>query len=145
MRNVPAILLGVVGSAFLAGGLVSGPMPDPLSSGFVSGSAAGEVSIAPAAPSGGFDGRILFGSDSVMNVDYFKALSHPMATLKDERKGQAPEAPGTERHESRDEPARKRQPQTFGCMTSVSPLARASADQNPSLCLAQVVQGRRTG
>jgi hypothetical protein len=149
MRNMPAIMVGAVGAAFLVASLVSDLTEAHPSYPALDAVAVKAKTISPTTPliRSGFDGQILFGTDSVVNTNYLSIrMNEPVAALKDERKDPALE-PGIRRHESRDEPQKekKRRPQVFGCMTSVSPLAQASADQHPSLCLAQRAHGRSLG
>lgn len=149
MRNMPAIMVGAVGSAFLIASLVSDLTEAHPSYPSLDAVAVKSETIVPTTPltRSGFDGQILFGTDSVVNTNYLSMrMNEPVATLKDERRDPASE-PGLRRHESRDEPQKekKRRLKVFGCMTSVSPLAQASADQHPSLCLAQRAHGRSLG
>jgi len=138
MRNLPAIVIGTVGSAFLAAGLffadsdmmrnASGPKS------LVTEQGRGELAPRPSQFES-LDFRILFGSDSVTNTTYFGDARQPLATLKEKRQEPAQKTV-PQRHESKDELQKKGRPRTFGCVTSVSPLARAAAEQSPSLCLA---------
>lgn len=149
MRNVPAIIIGTVGSAFLAVSLLSA---DP---GMTRALPATSVGLVPERVGEGTspmpatlenpDFRILFGSDSVVNTNYLgNDVRQPLATLKEKRREPARET-GPQRHESKDELQKKGRPRTFGCVTSVSPLARAAAEQSPSLCLAEHGQGSVQG
>ncbi|QFU15914.1 hypothetical protein [Microvirga thermotolerans] len=144
MRHLPAIAIGTVGSAFLALSLLSdgatgkiAPVPAPAAS------AVRDAGPAPLVIEA-IDGRILFGPDSIANTNYLDGVARPVATLKEERRS-PPQEPASQQHETRDEPQKKKRPQTFGCVTSVSPLARASAEQSPSLCLAWNEDGRILG
>lgn len=146
MRNMPAIVVGAVGGAFLVASLVSDLTEEgrPSYSSLNAATVQTETAV-PTVPviRSGFDGRILFGTDSVLNTNYLsRRANEPVAILKHE--GNHPASKPGIRHESRDEPQKekKRRPQVFGCMTSVSPLAHASADQHPSLCLAHRADGR---
>ncbi|MCB8820173.1 hypothetical protein [Microvirga rosea] len=142
MRNRTAITIGAVGSAFFALSFIAVPASD----GPRERPAAFPVQVGDEAHTAGltgnFDGRILFGQDSVMNANYLEGARRPVVSFETQRKDTAPQ-PAIERRETKDEPQKKRRPQTFGCMTAVSPLARASAEQNPSLCLAQAAESER--
>jgi hypothetical protein len=84
------------------------------------------------------DGRVLYKSDPQAGATTFtKNADLPLVTLKEETRGPAEQHPVVRREGSEMPsvaPKKRRNP--VGCMGDVSPLARASADRTPSLCLA---------
>ncbi|RDI58595.1 hypothetical protein [Microvirga subterranea] len=89
------------------------------------------------------DGRVLYKSDPQAGTTTFsKNTDLPVVTLKEEERGPAVQQHPTVRREGNETPAttpqKRRNP--VGCVGDVSPLARASADRSPSLCLALLDQ-----
>jgi hypothetical protein len=89
------------------------------------------------------NGRVLYKSDPDAGTTTFsKNTDLPVVTLKEEERGPAVQQHPTVRREGNETPAttpqKRRNP--VGCMGDVSPLARASADRSPSLCLASLDQ-----
>lgn len=86
------------------------------------------------------NGRVLYRSDPrSRSTAVSKNTDLPVITLKEEMQGPAVQHPVTRREgtEMPQEPKPKRR-NPVGCMGDVSPLARASADRMPSLCLANL-------
>ncbi|MCB5176394.1 MULTISPECIES: hypothetical protein [Microvirga] len=84
------------------------------------------------------NGAILYKSDPQSGTTTFsKNTELPVVTLKEETRGPAVQHP-TVRREGNEAPAAnpKKRRNPVGCLGDVSPLARASADRSPSLCLA---------
>ncbi len=88
------------------------------------------------------DGKVLYKSDPRMGTTiYSRDTDLPVVTLKEDvrapvaqhpvRRQEGNEAPGEQKQKSR---------KPVGCMADVSPLAKASADRMPSLCLAFLEQ-----
>lgn len=90
----------------------------------------------------GRNGEVLYRSDPQSGITAFsKNTDLPVITLKEETQGPAVQHPvirreGTEMPQ--EQKPKRRNP--VGCMGDVSPLAKASADRTPSLCLAQLEQ-----
>lgn len=84
------------------------------------------------------NGHVLYKSDPEAGATTFsKNTDLPVVTLKEEDRGPAVQQHPTARREGSETPAtpqKRRNP--VGCMGDVSPLARASAERSPSLCLA---------
>ncbi|WP_230534034.1 hypothetical protein [Microvirga roseola] len=86
-------------------------------------------------------GEVLYRSDPESGITAFtKNTDLPVITLKEEPRRPGPQHPvvvrdGRESHEPPQETKPKRR-NPVGCLADVSPLARASADRSPSLCLA---------
>ncbi|MGF9759562.1 hypothetical protein AAII07_30645 [Microvirga sp. 0TCS3.31] len=88
------------------------------------------------------DGKVLYKSDPATGTTiYARDTDLPVVTLKEERQAPATQHPVSQRegNEAPSEPKPKmRKP--VGCLGDVSPLAKASADRMPSLCLALLQQ-----
>ncbi|HZH53171.1 MAG TPA: hypothetical protein VEZ16_14970 [Microvirga sp.] len=87
-------------------------------------------------------GQVLYKSDPQSGATTFlKNTDLPIVTLKEERQAPAEQHP-TIRQEGNETPSvtPKKRRNPVGCLGDVSPLARASADRSPSLCLAQLDQ-----
>ena len=88
------------------------------------------------------DGRVLYKSDPLSGTTiYARDTDLPVVTLKEERQAPSVQHPVSQREgtEAPREPKPKaRKP--VGCLGDVSPLAKASADRMPSLCLALLQQ-----
>lgn len=89
------------------------------------------------------NGKVLYRSDPEAGTTTFsKNTDLPVVTLKEEERSPSVQQHPTVRREGSETPAttpqKRRNP--VGCMGDVSPLARASADRSPSLCLALLDQ-----
>jgi len=87
----------------------------------------------------GNDGEVLYRSDPRSGMTTVsKNIEIPVLATKDEFRVPVHQRPPAAR-EGRDEPRNKPKRQTpIGCMGDVSPLASASANRMPSLCLASL-------
>ncbi|MGO4573042.1 hypothetical protein [Microvirga sp. 2TAF3] len=166
MFNLSATLIGAAGSAFLAVSFVPGALNDPASARSSHAARAALTEnvafiakgdrIAPPRPAmdqaavstmerldgsrttfmlKDHDGEILFRPEPLANMAYSFKRNQPAETPKGQPQNPASNPPAS-LQQTKDEPQKKRRTHPFGCMASVSPLAQASADQNPSLCLA---------
>ena len=168
MFRTPVALVGLAGAFFVAGSFAPASFsmsPWVQSEAFAlagSVSAKGDRVAAPA-PSGkpatvsivelvgvtnaavilrGHDGRVLYKSDPRTGITTLaRDTELPVVTVKEEMLGTVAQHPAR-RQEGNEAPQeqkpRKRNP--VGCVGDVSPLAKASADRMPSLCLAQLEQ-----
>jgi hypothetical protein len=88
------------------------------------------------------NGEVLYRSDPRTGLTTIsKGMDLPLVTLKEGSTTPAVQHPAVsqeERDVSRDEKPKRRNP--VGCLRDVSPLVKASADRNPSLCLASLDQ-----
>lgn len=88
------------------------------------------------------DGKVLYKSDPHAGTTiYARDTDLPVVTLKEERQAPAIQHPVSQREGSeapREPKPKARKP--VGCLGDVSPLAKASADRMPSLCLALLHQ-----
>jgi hypothetical protein len=85
----------------------------------------------------GANGEVLYRADPRSGTTTFsKNTDLPILTLKEEFRGPAVQHPVSQQ-EGKEEPQQKRR-NPVGCMRDVSPLAKASANRMPSLCLAQL-------
>lgn len=85
------------------------------------------------------NGLVLYKSDPRSGATTFlKNTDLPVVTLKEETRRPAEQHPATIRREGNETPSvnPKKRRNPVGCLGDVSPLARASADRSPSLCLA---------
>ena len=88
------------------------------------------------------DGRVLYQSDPRSGVTTFaRNTDLPIVTLKDEVQRPVAQHP-THRQEGNEAPQEQKQKRRnpVGCVGDVSPLAKASANRMPSLCLALLEQ-----
>jgi hypothetical protein len=88
------------------------------------------------------DGRVLYQSDPQSGVTTFaRNTDLPIVTLKDEVQRPVAQHP-VHRQEGNEAPQEQKQKRRnpVGCMGDVSPLAKASANRMPSLCLALLEQ-----
>jgi hypothetical protein len=88
------------------------------------------------------DGRVLYQSDPHSGVTTFaRNTDLPIVTLKDEVQRPVAQHPA-HRQEGNEAPQEQKQKRRnpIGCMGDVSPLAKASANRMPSLCLALLEQ-----
>ena len=86
------------------------------------------------------DGRVLYKSDPRTGVTTFARNTElPVLTLKEELQGQPTQHPAN-RREGNEAPQQQKQRtrNPVGCMGDVSPLAKASVNRMPSLCLASL-------
>jgi hypothetical protein len=85
----------------------------------------------------GSDGEVLYRSDPRSGTTTFaKNTELPVLTMKEEMTGPVVQHPPVNRREGSEEVRKEKRSRPVGCMGDVSPLARASADRMPSLCLA---------
>ncbi|WP_162820593.1 hypothetical protein [Microvirga calopogonii] len=88
------------------------------------------------------DGKVLYRSDPRTGITTFaRDTELPVVTLKDEARGSVAQHPAR-RQEGNDTP-QEQKPKSrnpVGCLGDVSPLAKASANRMPSLCLALLEQ-----
>jgi hypothetical protein len=88
------------------------------------------------------DGKVLYKSDPRTGVTTFaRDTDLPVVTLKEEAQG--PVAQHPVRRQEGNETPQERKPKSrnpVGCVGDVSPLAKASANRMPSLCLALLEQ-----
>ena len=88
------------------------------------------------------DGKVLYKSDPHAGTTiYARDTDLPVVTLKEEMQAPAAQHPVNQR-EGNEAPGEQKQKarKPVGCIGDVSPLAKASADRMPSLCLALVEQ-----
>ena len=88
------------------------------------------------------DGRVLYKSDPRSGVTTLvRDTDLPVVTLKDEAQAPVTQHP-VNRQEGNEAPREQKQKSRnpVGCMGDVSPLAKASANRMPSLCLALLEQ-----
>ncbi len=88
------------------------------------------------------DGRVLYRSDPQSGVTTFaRNTDLPVITLKEEAHRPVAQHP-VRRQEGNEAPQEQKQKRRnpVGCVGDVSPLAKASANRMPSLCLAQLPQ-----
>ena len=88
------------------------------------------------------DGKLLYKSDPHSGVTTLaRDTDLPVVTLKDEFQGPVAQHPVNrqEGNEAPQEPKQKKR-NPVGCLGDVSPLAKASANRMPSLCLALLEQ-----
>jgi hypothetical protein len=84
-------------------------------------------------------GEVLYRSDPRSGTTTFsKNTELPVLTMKEETRGPSVQHPPVMRREGSEEPQKEKRRSTVGCMGDVSPLARASANRMPSLCLASL-------
>lgn len=87
----------------------------------------------------GSDGEILYRADPRTGTTTFaKNTELPILTMKEEMTGPAVQHPPAARREGSEETRKEKRTNPVGCMRDVSPLARASANRMPSLCLASL-------
>ncbi|WP_445501906.1 hypothetical protein [Microvirga sp. G4-2] len=88
----------------------------------------------------GSNGEVLYRSDPRSGITTMaKNTDLPVLTMKEDLQSPAVQHPPATHGEGSDEGARKPKRQTpVGCMGDVSPLASASANRMPSLCLASL-------
>lgn len=88
------------------------------------------------------NGEVLYRSDPRSGITTMtKNTDLPILTVKEDMQSPAVQHPPVSQREGKDEGARKPKRQTpMGCMGDVSPLASASANRMPSLCLAALEQ-----
>ncbi|PVE22137.1 hypothetical protein DC522_22775 [Microvirga sp. KLBC 81] len=88
----------------------------------------------------GSNGEVLYRSDPRSGITTMaKNTDLPILTMKEDLQRPAVQHPPATQREGSDEGARKPKRQTpVGCMGDVSPLASASANRMPSLCLASL-------
>ncbi|WP_262270917.1 MULTISPECIES: hypothetical protein [Microvirga] len=90
------------------------------------------------------DGKVLYKSDPRSGITTFaRDTDLPVVTLKEEVPGPVAQHPvrrqeGSETPQNQSQKPKSRNP--IGCVGDVSPLARASANRMPSLCLASLEQ-----
>lgn len=87
----------------------------------------------------GQDGRVLYKSDPRTGITTFaRDTDLPVVAVKDEERGPVAQRP-VRRQEGNETPQeRKPKVRPVGCMSDVSPLAKASGNRMPSLCLASL-------
>jgi hypothetical protein len=164
MFRTPVALIGLAGAVFLAGGFVPASLSiaPPAQSMQMEASAKGDRMTGPI-PAGNpttvsiveligidhatvilrdQDGKVLYRSDPRSGLTTFaKNTELPVITLREEAQGPVVQHPVRRQEGSetpREEKPKRRNP--VGCMGDVSPLAKASADRMPSLCLALLRQ-----
>ena len=87
----------------------------------------------------GDDGEILYRADPRSGTTTFsKNTQLPVLTLKEEMRSPAAQHPPVIRREGNEQPSTEKRRTPVGCVGDVSPLARASANRMPSLCLASL-------
>jgi hypothetical protein len=88
----------------------------------------------------GNDGKVLYRSDPRSGITTIsKNTDLPVLTMKEDMQNPAMQhSPVT--HEGKEEPRKPKRKAPVGCMGDVSPLASASANRMPSLCLASLEQ-----
>jgi hypothetical protein len=87
----------------------------------------------------GSNGEVLYRSDPRSGTTTFsKNTELPVLTMKEETRGPAAQHPPVIRREGSEEIRKEKRTTPVGCMGDVSPLARASANRMPSLCLASL-------
>ncbi|MGO4526238.1 hypothetical protein AB4097_15385 [Microvirga sp. 2MCAF35] len=88
------------------------------------------------------DGKVLYRSDPRTGITTFaRDTELPVVTVKDEAQGSVAQHPA--RHREGSETPQEQKPKSrnpVGCLGDVSPLAKASANRMPSLCLALLDQ-----
>jgi hypothetical protein len=85
------------------------------------------------------NGEVLYRSDPRSGTTRFsKNTELPVLTMKEEMRGPAVQHPPVMRREGSEEPQKAKRRTPVGCMGDVSPLAKASANRMPSLCLASL-------
>jgi hypothetical protein len=88
------------------------------------------------------DGKVLYKSDPHSGTTiYARDTELPVVTLREDARAPATQHPVSQREGI--EVPRERKPKArkpVGCLGDVSPLAKASADRMPSLCLALLQQ-----
>jgi hypothetical protein len=88
----------------------------------------------------GDDGEVLYRSDPRSGITTVsKNTEIPILTMKDDLQSPPVQHPPVTR-EGNDEPRKQKRRTPIGCMGDVSPLAKASANRMPSLCLASLDQ-----
>ncbi|MCG7392474.1 hypothetical protein MHY87_06110 [Microvirga sp. ACRRW] len=88
----------------------------------------------------GNDGKVLYRSDPRSGMTTVtKNTDLPVMTMKEEMQAPAVQTPPVAREES-EEPRKVKRQTPVGCVADVSPLARASSNRMPSLCLASLEQ-----
>ncbi|MBF9195326.1 hypothetical protein [Microvirga terrestris] len=88
------------------------------------------------------DGTVLYKSDPLTGTTiYARDTDLPVVTLKEEMQAPATQHPVSQR-EGNEAPSgpKPKMRKPVGCLGDVSPLAKASADRMPSLCLALLEQ-----
>jgi hypothetical protein len=161
MFQVPAIVIGMVGSAFMVASFAQSAAGDPVGRGLsvisqtaVSAGKSDRVA-APVAASErksvsvvelvgvsqvkvvlkDASGNVLFTSDPQSNTTYFsKDTDLPVITLKEESASSVTSRPVT-RQSGDNSDAPKRRGQPHGCIGAVSPLAQAGKEAAASLCV----------
>jgi hypothetical protein len=87
----------------------------------------------------GNKGEVLYRSDPRSGTTTFsKNTELPVLTMKEEMRSPAVQHPPVTRREGSEEIRKEKRRTPVGCMGDVSPLARASANRMPSLCLASL-------
>ncbi|KLK90047.1 hypothetical protein AA309_27890 [Microvirga vignae] len=88
----------------------------------------------------GSNGEVLYRSDPRSGITTMaKNTDLPILTMREDLQNPAVQHPPATQREGSDEGARKPKRQTpVGCLGDVSPLASASANRMPSLCLASL-------
>lgn len=163
MFQVPATVMGMIGSAFMVASFSPGAVgragndvsaPAPLSQSVVA-TAKGDRVAAPVMATErrsvsvvelvgvsnvkvvlkDTSGEILFQSDPRSNTTYFsKDTDLPVITLKEEASSDVRRTPVT-RQSGEETTAPKRRGQPHGCLGAVSPLAQAGKEAAASLCV----------
>ncbi len=86
----------------------------------------------------GEDGKVLYRSDPRSGMTAIsKNMDLPVLTMKDDMKAPSMQHSPTAQ-ERPEEPRKPKRQNTVGCMADVSPLAQASVNRMPSLCLASL-------
>ena len=86
----------------------------------------------------GSNGEVLYRSDPRSGITTIsKNTDLPILTVKEDMQSPAVQHPPMTR-EGKDEPRKSKRQTPVGCMGDVSPLASASANRMPSLCLASL-------
>lgn len=87
----------------------------------------------------GSDGEVLYRSDPRSGTTTFsKNTELPILTMKEVVRSPEVQHPPVTRREGSEETRKPKRITPVGCMGDVSPLARASANRMPSLCLASL-------
>jgi hypothetical protein len=138
MFRTPVALVGLAGAASTKGDRVAGPVrignPASVSIVEVVGVTDAAVILRDR------DGQVLYKSDPRTGVTTFARNTElPVLTLKEELQSQPSQHPAI-RREGNEAPQQQKQKtrNPVGCMGDVSPLAKASVNRMPSLCLASL-------
>lgn len=85
------------------------------------------------------NGEVLYRADQRSGTTTFsKNTELPVLTMKEETRSPSVQHPPVTRQEGSEETRKPKRITPVGCMGDVSPLARASANRMPSLCLASL-------